>query len=118
MDGAGLPSTILPNSIFRKYPVLVTPQPLLARFRGDDDRVVGLMVVFGHMRIGRVVAAKRDTACLTDPEMQPFIACFYTFFTDICFGLLEFFDGRDMRTGWIGIHRICFKLPLNIYEQN
>jgi hypothetical protein len=52
---------ILPGNgqvlIFRKQAVLVAPKPLLARLGRDDERMEGLVIMFGHMFIGRVVAA-------------------------------------------------------------
>jgi len=60
---------------------------LLTRLGRDDDRVVGLMVMPGHMSVGGIIAAKSSAAGLTDPEVHPFIARLDTFFTDILFGL-------------------------------
>jgi hypothetical protein len=38
--------------VFSKDAVFVAPEPLLAYFAGDDDGMLGLMVVPGHMPIG------------------------------------------------------------------
>ena len=47
--------------------------------------MMSLMVVFGHMCIGRVVATEGDAASLAGPEMYPVSAVFDTFLTDILF---------------------------------
>jgi hypothetical protein len=69
---------------------------LLTRLGRDDDRVVGLMIVPGHMPVGRIIAAEGSAAGLADPEVNPFITRLYTFFTDMLRGLLYFFDGLYM----------------------
>jgi len=58
--------------------------------------MVGLVVVFGHMPVGRIIATQGSAAGLADPEVHPLIARLYTFFTDIVFRLLYFFDGLYM----------------------
>ena len=78
----------LDRSVLGEYPVFVAPEPLLARLGRDDYGVVGLVVMLCHMSIRRIVTAERDAAGLADPEVDPFIPRFYTFFTDQFFGLL------------------------------
>jgi hypothetical protein len=45
------------NSILGKEPVLIAPEPSLSRLGRDDQGVVGLMIMPGHMGIRRVIAA-------------------------------------------------------------
>jgi len=56
-------------SIFYEDPVLIAPQPLFTRLRRDHKGMMGLMIVPGHMCIGRVVTAQGCAAGLTDPEV-------------------------------------------------
>lgn len=47
----------MPDLILSENAVFVTPEPLFTRLGRGDDGVVSLMVVSGHMPVGRVIAA-------------------------------------------------------------
>src|ERR1700722_6046666 len=55
-----------------------------------------LMVVRGHMTVGRVVTAKGDAAGLAGTQMQPPAVNFDTFFANIFFRGLPVGDGAQM----------------------
>jgi hypothetical protein len=60
--------------------VLVAPEPVLARLKRADDRVVGLMKVPGRVLAGRVVTAADMPARLAHPQVNPYPTCLQALF--------------------------------------
>jgi hypothetical protein len=58
--------------------------------------MMGLVVMFGHMSIGAVVAAEGSAAGLTGAEVDPVVAGLDTFFTSVFGGGLEGREFLDM----------------------
>jgi hypothetical protein len=54
--------------------------------------------VFTGVLIRRAVAAKRNSTCLTRPQMHPVAADLYAFFAFPAFRLFDGFDRVEMRT--------------------
>lgn len=54
----------------------VTPSPGLARLERLDDRVMGLMKVFGRVLVFGGITATDVSAFQTEPEVNPGVPCF------------------------------------------
>ena len=62
------------------YFVDVTPAPPFRRIIGLDDRVFCRVKMFCSVSIWRLIAATDMAAGATDPQMQPGVTRFQTFF--------------------------------------
>jgi hypothetical protein len=60
--------------------VYVTPAPPLRWIKGFDDRVPGRMKMFCSVPIWRLIATTDMATAAADPQMQPGVAQFQTFF--------------------------------------
>jgi hypothetical protein len=58
--------------------------------------MMDLMIMRGHMPVGRVVAAKGYTAGLTGAQVQPPAMYFDAFFTNMFFCRFDFCDRAQM----------------------
>lgn len=62
------------------YLVDVTPAPPIRGIEGFDDRVFGRVKMFCSVSIWRLIATTDMAATATDPQVQPGVAPFQTFF--------------------------------------
>jgi hypothetical protein len=63
------------------YFVDVTPAPPFRRIKGFDDRVFCRVKMFCSVSIWRLIATTDMATAAADPQMQPGVAQFQTFFT-------------------------------------
>src|SRR6186713_1339657 len=68
-----------------------------------------LMVVFGHMRLGRIVTAQSNATGLAGAQVHPVPAMLDAFFTDISFWQFQVLHLQDMGAAWVSIH-VCVYL--------
>src|SRR5713101_2286691 len=61
----------------------ITPDPVLSRLEGLDDRVVGRVEMFGGVLILRVVTATDMSTGETEAQVHPGISHFQTFLAPI-----------------------------------
>ena len=58
----------------------IAPAPPLRRIVTFDDRMSGRVIVLGGVLARRLIAAADVPACTTNPQVEPSVACFQTFF--------------------------------------
>ena len=72
----------------------------------------GMVEVFGHMFIPRLVATEGGAAGLTSAQMHPAAADLDTFFADVLFCLFELLDRLHVPAGLFVGHKNEFVRPL------
>ena len=69
--------------------------------------------VFGRVVVRRAVAAKRDSASLAGPQMNPVRTDLHAFFAFATLRLLDRIDRVEMRATSVG-HRSTLAAPVNL----
>jgi hypothetical protein len=64
----------------------IAPDPILARFKGLDQRMLGGVKMFCGMPMGRIVAASNVPANQADAQVYPTTADTQAIFTALCAG--------------------------------
>jgi hypothetical protein len=77
--------------IFGKNVVFVAIYPSFTGLCRYNDGVPGRMEMFGHVLVGRAVAAQRNAARLAGPQVHPLIAGFNALFAYQLAGLPDRF---------------------------
>jgi hypothetical protein len=79
--------------------MLEAVQPSLAGFSRHDHWMVAAARVFAGMTVRRGIAAERDAARLTGPQMYPAVAALHALFAFMSSSLLDVPDGIDVGAG-------------------
>jgi len=88
------------GSVFSEGLIWIAVQPALTRLRRCNHRMSTGVRMFAGVLIRRAVAAKRNSTCLTRPQMNPVAADLYAFFAFATMRLLDRLnpDRIQMRT--------------------
>jgi hypothetical protein len=77
----------------------VAPAPIFAGFERLDNRVLGVMIMFGGVTVGRVIAAADVAANEADAQMHPAAA-----YPQAIFAALRAFQGQSEWLRLLGLH--------------
>jgi hypothetical protein len=86
---ASLTQSKTPVLIFCKRVVRIAIQPTLAGLSGRNNGMTGRTSVLAGMPVRRAVAAQRDAAFLTSPQVDPLRPDLYAFFAFAALGLFD-----------------------------
>jgi hypothetical protein len=81
------------NSVFLRVElnlIYKTPAPVFARLERFHDRMLGCVEMFGGVFVFGAIAAAHVPTFQAQPQMDPVVAHFETFFAAVCVGLDRF----------------------------